>query len=152
MDKKWKGMTAAEKRQARYQKWLSPEGVRFEDDAPQSHYRTFSQASLQESHYIPAGIHRRLRETDQKNLNPYAITKKAAVQTSKQKTAFLLCSDCENRISKYGGNWVLAHSSKLTTISLCRIFLLQELPTWRRTKVPQRSSTRQPSLKSAHRL
>jgi len=37
------------------------------------------------------------------------LTKKTAVQTSRQMTARLLCRDCEQRFSKFGENWVLAH-------------------------------------------
>jgi hypothetical protein len=64
---------------------------------------------LQESHFLSAGIYKKLRDTNEKNPNPWMITEKNAVQISKQQKAYLLCSDCEERFSKHGENWVLAH-------------------------------------------
>jgi hypothetical protein len=64
---------------------------------------------LQKSHYIPAAVYKVLREGDKTNPNPWVITKDGSVQTSKQKTAYLLCSKCENLLSKNGENWVLKH-------------------------------------------
>lgn len=66
-------------------------------------------ASLEDSHFLSAGIYRILRDDNEKNPNPWLLTKKTAVQTSRQMTARLLCRDCEQRISKFGENWVLAH-------------------------------------------
>jgi len=63
--------------------------------------------SLQNSHFLPKGIYKRLRDKNEKNPNPWEISWKTAVQTSRQKTAPLLCLDCEQRFSKYGENWAL---------------------------------------------
>jgi hypothetical protein len=65
--------------------------------------------NLKESHFIPAGIYRRLRDKNEKNPNPFFISNKKAVQTSKQKWAHLLCNDCEQRLNKDGENWVLGN-------------------------------------------
>jgi hypothetical protein len=68
-----------------------------------------SETILKDSHFLPAGIHKRLRDKNEKNPNPWVVSKKTAVQSSRQKTAHLLCFDCEQRFSKYGENWVLGH-------------------------------------------
>jgi hypothetical protein len=64
---------------------------------------------LQDTHYLSKGIYRKLRDSGWKNPNPWKITKKEAVQTSKQQTAYLLCRECEQRFSKYGERWVMGH-------------------------------------------
>jgi len=66
-------------------------------------------ASLEDSHFLSAGIYRILRDDNEKNPNPWLLTKKTAVQTSRQVIARLLCRDCEQRFSKLGENWVLGH-------------------------------------------
>ena len=66
-------------------------------------------ASLEDSHFLSAGIYRALRDEREKNPNPWLLTKTTAVQTSRQMTAPLLCRACEQRFSKYGENWVLGH-------------------------------------------
>jgi hypothetical protein len=69
-----------------------------------------SPVELKNSHFMPAGVYRLLRdESSTKNPNPVAISRKAAVQTSRQITASLLCGNCEGRLSKNGENWVLRH-------------------------------------------
>lgn len=64
---------------------------------------------LEDSHFLSAGIYRILRDDSEKNPNPWLLTKKTTVQTSRQMTARLLCRDCEQRFSKFGENWVLGH-------------------------------------------
>ena len=64
---------------------------------------------LQNSHFLPAGIYRRLRDDKEANPNPWMITNKKSIQTSWQMTAPLLCRCCEQRLSKNGENWVLAN-------------------------------------------
>jgi len=64
---------------------------------------------LRNSHYIPAGVYRQLREEGRGNANPWAIKQKAAFQTSKQLRAHLLCGGCEKRLSDHGEDWVLRH-------------------------------------------
>ena len=65
--------------------------------------------TLRDSHYLSKGIYKRLHDLTERNPNPISISRNAIVQTSKQKTAYLLCSDCEQRLSTYGENWVLGH-------------------------------------------
>lgn len=65
--------------------------------------------SLEESHFLSAGIYRILRDENEKNPNPWLLTGKTAVQTSRQMKARLLCRDCEQRFSKFGEDWVLKH-------------------------------------------
>jgi hypothetical protein len=66
-------------------------------------------AKLENSHFLPAAIYRRLRDELEKNPNPYLITSTTVVQTSEQMKAPLLCRDCEQRFSKFGESWVLGH-------------------------------------------
>lgn len=67
---------------------------------------------LHDSHFLSAGIYRILRDDEEANPNPWAVTEKAVFQTSKQVKAPLLCSDCEQRLSKNGENWVLRNCLK----------------------------------------
>jgi hypothetical protein len=67
---------------------------------------------LQKSHYLSAGIYRILRDDTDKNPNPWEITANGMCQTSNQKKAYLLCSDCENLFNKNGENWVLRNCLK----------------------------------------
>jgi hypothetical protein len=67
---------------------------------------------LKESHYLPAGIYKILRDVTEKNPNPWTLTAKTAIQTSRQMTARLLCCKCEQRLSTYGENWVLRHCQR----------------------------------------
>ncbi len=62
---------------------------------------------LQDSHYIPAGIYKALRDGGCINPNPLIITAKNTFQSSSQKKFKLLCSCCENLLSKHGENWTL---------------------------------------------
>jgi hypothetical protein len=64
---------------------------------------------LEDSHYLSAGIYRRLRDDGQKNPHPWLLTNTTAVQTSSQMTAPLLCRPCEQRFSRNGENWTLRH-------------------------------------------
>lgn len=64
---------------------------------------------LQDSHFLPAAIYRAVMDTNSPNPNPVLITPKGAKQTSYQQTAPLLCRDCEQRFSRMGENWTLAH-------------------------------------------
>jgi hypothetical protein len=70
---------------------------------------------LKRSHYLPAGVYRLLRDsTGLSNPNPYQLTGRGSVQTSKQQREFLLCNDCEQRLCKQGESWVLAHAKQST--------------------------------------
>ena len=62
-----------------------------------------------------------VREARSSNANPIRITDEFAVQTSKQYTATLLCKDCEQRLRKYGEDWVLAHCWRGETFALASL-------------------------------
>lgn len=62
---------------------------------------------LRDSHFVPAGVYRILREESSKNPHPWLLTQSTSFQTSQQMTAPLLCDECEQRFSTYGENWVL---------------------------------------------
>jgi len=64
---------------------------------------------LDDSHFLPAGIYRRLRDDHSVNPNPVLVTPRGAVPTSKQAKAHLLCRKCEQLLCKQGESWVLAH-------------------------------------------
>lgn len=64
---------------------------------------------LQNSHFLSKGIYKRLRDENEKNPNPWVLSKGKAVQTSKQIRKHLLCMDCEERFNKYGEDWVLSN-------------------------------------------
>ena len=65
---------------------------------------------LQSSHYLPAGVYRLCKTVDTPgNSSPLLVTKGKVVQTDYQQKAFLLCSDCEQRFSKFGEKWVFAN-------------------------------------------
>ena len=67
---------------------------------------------LQNSHFLPAGIYRILRDDAEKSPHPWVLTKKTAVQSAKQMKAWLLCTDCEQRLSANGEDWVLRNCLK----------------------------------------
>ena len=67
---------------------------------------------LENSHFLSAGIYRQLRDENGANPNPWLVTSRSAVQTSRQMTAHLLCRDCEKRFSNGGERWVLTRCSK----------------------------------------
>ncbi|HEV2199223.1 MAG TPA: hypothetical protein VGR73_05350 [Bryobacteraceae bacterium] len=56
---------------------------------------------------MPAGAHRRLRDESQANPNPFRIGSKGWIQDSKQTRDYLLCCNCEQRLSRGGENWFL---------------------------------------------
>jgi hypothetical protein len=66
---------------------------------------------LRKSHFFPAAAYKLIRaetiRTGFKNPNPVRMTDLAAVQTSEQYAAHLLCNDCEQRFHAKGENWVL---------------------------------------------
>ena len=81
---------------------------------------------LQDSHFLPAGIYRIIRDAKEDNPNPLEITEKTAVQTSRQVTAWLLCRCCEQRLSKNGEDWVLRNCLRSNSrFSLASILALQ---------------------------
>lgn len=70
------------------------------------------------SHFLPKGVYRLLRESNNGNNNPVLISKRISTQRSFQMTQPLLCSACESRFSKNGENYVLPLLSKRTAFPL----------------------------------
>jgi hypothetical protein len=64
---------------------------------------------LQASHFLPAGVYRVLRDESQDNPDPIKFNDHGVFQDSKQVKDYLLCHSCEQRLSKNGENWFLAH-------------------------------------------
>lgn len=67
---------------------------------------------LQNSHFLPKGVYRILRDDGAPNPNPWLISERKTVQIPFQLKAPLLCRDCEQRFSKQGENWVLGNCLK----------------------------------------
>lgn len=62
---------------------------------------------MQVSHFLPAAIYRRMRANrDGGNPNPWMVSDRGRVQTSRQLTARLLCRNCEQLLSKNGERWI----------------------------------------------
>jgi len=67
---------------------------------------------LRDSHLIPAGIIRQLREPSLGNPHPIVVTDKIVVQSAKPIKDYVLCHDCENLFSKKGEAWVIGHMAR----------------------------------------
>jgi len=78
-------------------------------------------ANLRQSHYLPKGLYRLLRDEKSPNPNPVLLTERLAVSTSKQLTPYLLCGLCEKRLSDNGENWVLQHCPRRGSFTLATI-------------------------------
>jgi hypothetical protein len=64
-------------------------------------------AMLQDSHYIPRGMYKRIRDAGRKNPNPIRISRTLTSRTSRQCTDYVLCSDCEQRLNRGGETWMM---------------------------------------------
>jgi len=62
---------------------------------------------LRESHYLSKGLYKALRNLHIENQNPLLVTGKGAFRTSRQMTAALLCSDCEQLLSAKGERYTI---------------------------------------------
>lgn len=62
---------------------------------------------LQDSHLMPAGIYAIVRDGDHPADHPVLMMKGAAVATSAQARAHMLCAECERRFDKGGEEWVI---------------------------------------------
>ncbi len=71
-----------------------------------------TRTELVNSHLIPAALYRQIREPQQLNPNPVLISKSGARLTSDQVKARLLCSDCENLLSREGEDYVLPRCAR----------------------------------------
>jgi hypothetical protein len=65
--------------------------------------------TLQDSHYLPKGAYKVNRAPALKNPNPVVLSGDEAKQVSAQLKDYVLCSDCEQRFSKNGEQWVLGN-------------------------------------------
>ncbi len=83
---------------------------------------------LHESHFLPKGVYKLLRDSNNRNNNPVLISRKLSIQKSFQMTQPLLCSACERRFSENGESYVLPLLSKRTAFPLLdRLKLAQPL-------------------------
>jgi len=64
-------------------------------------------ADLQDSHLIPKGVYKALREPDHVIPNPVLVTASVTLQTSDQVHDHLLCRVCELLFEQNGEDWVL---------------------------------------------
>lgn len=62
---------------------------------------------LCESHYLSKGLYKALRGLHSKNKSPLLVTGKASFRTSRQMTAKLLCSECEQLLSAKGERYTI---------------------------------------------
>jgi hypothetical protein len=65
--------------------------------------------ALRDSHLLPAGVLRLLRDDGLKNPNPYLMSLGNVGQTSSQAKQYLLCNECEQRFNRNGETWVINH-------------------------------------------
>jgi hypothetical protein len=70
---------------------------------------------LIDSHFLPAGLYRRLRTPNEKNQNPILTSRVRAVQIGFQMAEPLLCSDCDGLFSKRGEAYVLPRIRQKST-------------------------------------
>lgn len=71
-----------------------------------------AEKDLQDSHLIPAGVIRQLREPSLGNPNPIVVTDKIAVQSARPIKDYVLCHDCEDLFSKKGEAWVIGNMAR----------------------------------------
>ncbi len=64
---------------------------------------------LYDSHLLPAGVLRLLRDDNLRNPNPFLMSMDHVGPTSSQAKQYLLCQDCEQRFSRKGERWVVKH-------------------------------------------
>jgi hypothetical protein len=62
---------------------------------------------LQLSHFLPAGVYRRLVPGESKIQQPVLVTPKTAMLTSVQMKDYVFCSECERRFDNGGEDYVL---------------------------------------------
>lgn len=68
---------------------------------------------LRDSHLLPKALSKLLttfaQAAGESNTNPITITPSVAVQTSRQVTDYVLCSECEDLLNRNGEKWVVAN-------------------------------------------
>src|SRR5579883_236588 len=65
---------------------------------------------LQDSHLYPRSLYKALQNEDGGNPNPVLLTTEKFVQKSGHIKDYVLCHDCEQRLNRYGENWVTRHA------------------------------------------
>lgn len=73
---------------------------------------------IRNSHYLPKGMYKFLREATLKNPNPILAGRGAAVQVSDQITGHMLCDDCEDLFDKNGENLVVNKMARIGSFPL----------------------------------
>src|SRR5271157_4081800 len=64
-------------------------------------------AELQDSHLMPRGAYKLLREPDSGVRHPILVTESTTLQTPAQVHDYLLCGSCELRLEQGGEDWVM---------------------------------------------
>lgn len=64
---------------------------------------------LQDSHFLPAGVYRVIRDEREVNPDPLKFNDHGVFQNSAQVSDYLLCHKCEERLNKNGECWFLAN-------------------------------------------
>ena len=85
---------------------------------------------LRDSHFMPRALYTLLRTPERKNANPVVISHVRARTTSAQASDYVFCGDCEQRFSKHGESWVMAHCSRKNEEFLLRDALRTVTPIW----------------------
>jgi hypothetical protein len=67
-------------------------------------------AELQDSHLMPRGVYKALREPHGAVHHPVLVTASTTIQTGAQVHDYLLCSGCEMRFAQNGEDWVMKNS------------------------------------------
>jgi len=67
---------------------------------------------LHDSHFLPKGVYKILRDDDAANPNPWIISERKTAQICFQLKAHLFCHDCEQRLNRQGEKWVLSNCLK----------------------------------------
>src|SRR5262245_6838981 len=62
---------------------------------------------LHDSHFLPKGIYRLMRRSNNGNLSPVLMSSRISIQSDYQMKQPLLCSACERRFSENGENYVI---------------------------------------------
>ena len=63
---------------------------------------------LKRSHLMPAAMYKYARTQEAENPNTIVVDRRGRAPVVKQATARLLCSECEDRFSRLGENWVMS--------------------------------------------
>ena len=62
---------------------------------------------LRKSHLVPAAMYKYARSPEAANPTTVKVDRQGAKPIARQVADYVLCSDCEQRLSKYGENWMM---------------------------------------------